>query len=191
MRTFRPTRGLFVGAIGVVACVAAGVLFVATSWSLASVQVCLVLWLFGWLIWAVLVRPCVRLGEREVHVVGSLRTALLPAERISTVSMRQYLVIEAGERSYTCAAIGHSRRALGRSYQDPLRGLVVDETGRASVASQAERVRELIEEAAAAARRRPRSPVPEIRSTWDRLPVGIALALVAALAVAAVVGAAT
>ena len=194
MRTFRPTRGLFLGVTGILAAVVAGVLFAVMSWSAGSVELCLALWLFAWLLWVVLLRPCVRLGEREVWVGGSLRTARLPAERIESVSVRQYLKIEVGTdrrtRTYTCAAIGHSRRALGRATQEPLRGLVVDDHQRAAVVSQAERLRELVQELADAAHRRPREVVPAVRSSWDLLPVVVGIALLAGLAVAVTVGAA-
>lgn len=191
MRTFRPTRGLFVGVVGMLAAGVSGAAFALSSWSSGSVELCLALWLFAWLLWVVLLRPCVRLGEREVWVGGSLRTVRLPAERIESVSVRQYLRIDTDERSYTCAAIGHTRRDLRAARQGSLRGLVVDESGRSSVSSQGERLRELIEEMARAAHRRPRAEVPIVSATWDRLPVLTGLALVVALAVAVAVGAAT
>lgn len=57
----------------------------------------------------------------------------------------------------------------------------MDDSGRHQVENQAERVWELLEEAAAAAGRRPRNPIPEIASSWDRLPVGVLVVLLVAM----------
>jgi len=188
VRTYRPTRGLIVGAVGVAAALIVGLVALIGSPSRGSAEFCLALMLFAWAAWVVLLRPCVRLDERDVHVVGSLTTVEVPAEAIEHVTVRQYLSIDAGSRTYTCAGIGNSRRTLGRATQEPLRGLVVEEGGRTVIENQAERVRELIDQAARAARRRPRDPLPAIVRTWDRLPIGLLVGLLAALACVAVVG---
>lgn len=186
MRTYRPTRGLVVGVVGAAAAVIAGAVFFVGSPSVGSAEMFLGLLVFAWVVWAALLRPCVRLGDRDVHVVGSVTTVQIPCERIEGVSVRQFLEIDTGERRFTCAAIGHSRRALSRATQVPLRGLVVEEGGRSRVESEAERLRELIEQSAAAAHRRPRRPVPPIARSWDRLPL-LLLALLALGLVATVV----
>ncbi|GAB2981396.1 hypothetical protein [Nocardioides montaniterrae] len=199
MRTYRPTRGLVVGALGAAAAVVLGVAFVIGSPSGTSAEVCCGLLLFAGVVWAVLLRPCVRLGERDVHVVGSLSTVQIPCEQIELVSAGQYLLIDTGDRRYSCAAIGHSRRELGRAGQTPMRGIaaaprvplrgLVVEDGRARVESQAERVRELVEQAAAAAKRRPRKPVPPVTRSWDPLPIAVLTLPLIGLVATIVVGA--
>lgn len=182
MRTYRPTRGLVVGAIGVVGSAIAGLVFGLDGFGTGSVLTCLCLWLFGWLVWVVMLWPRVLLGEREVWLVGSLRTTRLPAERIEHVAVKQYLQIKADGRKHISPVIGHSRAALGRSMREPLRGIEVTEGGRPLVLNEAERLRELIDQMAVTARRRPRPDVPPVTAAWNPLPLAVLAVLLAGLA---------
>lgn len=69
---------------------------------------------FAALTWAALLRPRVELGSSELVLRNMLSTVRLPLAAISTVVVRQVLVVQAGGERHTCPAVGRKRRDLQR-----------------------------------------------------------------------------
>ncbi|WP_182377420.1 hypothetical protein [Nocardioides sp. WS12] len=74
-------------------------------------------------IWAVLLRPALVLGEREVEVRNILHTRWIPYTRISEVNVELVTTFETDEGSYVASGFGRSRRKIRRDG----RGLVEEQ----------------------------------------------------------------
>ena len=69
---------------------------------------------FGALAWSALLRPRLELGASELVMRNMVTTVRVPLPAIESVSVRQVLVVFAGDKRYTSAAVGRSRRQLHR-----------------------------------------------------------------------------
>lgn len=111
VQRFSQTSGRVLGAIGVVAAVvtAAMVLLRNDDPSWATVALCV---FFGALAWAALLRPRLELGRSDLVLRNMLSTDTVPLAAIESVTVRQVLVVFAGDRRFTSAAVGRTRRQL-------------------------------------------------------------------------------
>ncbi len=112
---FRPTNGSAIAWLGETLIVG----FVAVSlfqegvdppaWVVAAVVT------LGILLWAALLRPRVWIAPGDELVLRTMfETVTIPLAAIESIVVRQVLVVTAGGRRFTCAALGHTRRRLVR-----------------------------------------------------------------------------
>jgi hypothetical protein len=111
---FHPTSGRVVGVVALLA--TAGVLVVGivdapNGIPLGLVPGCL---LAALLIWAVLLRPAVRVEGGDLVLRGAFDTRWVPLAAIDRVSVGVLLVALVGDRRYASSAIGRSRREARR-----------------------------------------------------------------------------
>ena len=67
----------------------------------------------GILLWAALLRPRVWIAPGDELVLRTMfETVTIPLAAIESIVVRQVLVVTAGGRRFTCAALGHTRRRL-------------------------------------------------------------------------------
>lgn len=120
--TFGPTSGRIFGVVGlVVAAVFAVVGLVASpvAWGLVAASL-----VIGVLTWAAMLRPAAGIHGDALVLRGMIDTVRIPLAAIEEVTVRQVLAVRAGEKRYTSAAVGRTRRQM---YRDDQRG-----TGRAA-----------------------------------------------------------
>ena len=112
---FHPTNGSAIAWLGEALIVG----FVAVSlfqegvdppaWVVAAVVT------LGILLWAALLRPRVWIAPGDELVLRTMfETVTIPLAAIESIVVRQVLVVTAGGRRFTCAALGRSRRQLVR-----------------------------------------------------------------------------
>ncbi|WP_340537447.1 hypothetical protein [Nocardioides sp. GXZ039] len=153
--TFTPTSGRVFGVIAVllgVTAVGAG-LFASDDvvWGMVAFGI-----FFTALAWAAMLRPGVAIRGDRLVLRNLVDTVSIPLAGIEEVAVRQVLAVRVGERRYTCAAIGRSRRQLRRADRAPRPDGEVETSGREEaerLAQQAygewvqERIRQLAEQA--------------------------------------------
>ena len=66
------------------------------------------------LAWASMLRPALTLVGDELVLRNMLETVTVPLAAISTIDVRQVLVVRAGPRKITSSAIGRSRREINK-----------------------------------------------------------------------------
>lgn len=116
--TFQSTSGRVFGVFGAllgVGVVVAG-LVGGVSWGTVACGV-----LLGVLSWVVLLRPAVVLDDDELVLRGMLDVVTIPLAAVQELVVRQVLVVIAGDRRFTSAAVGRGRRELFREHA-PRRG---------------------------------------------------------------------
>jgi len=99
---FSTTNGRFSGILGLVAAgvvVVVAVISGSPTWVVAGL-------LIGLVIWTVLVRPRVGLRGRTLVLRGTISTLEIPLSLISSMTVRQVLVVWVGEQRYVNASIG-------------------------------------------------------------------------------------
>lgn len=110
--SFGATGGKVFGVIGLlvgVVFVAAGLASSPVSWELPSIGLLIVV-----LSWAALLRPSVSVLDGDLVLRGMVDTVAIPLGAIESVSVRQVLVVVAGDKKYSSAAIGRGRREMFR-----------------------------------------------------------------------------
>jgi len=73
---------------------------------------------FGVTVWAVLVRPAVALSEDRLLLRSILSEVSLPLAGVEEVSIRQFLVVRAGGKTWSSTGLGRSRAELARLRKD-------------------------------------------------------------------------
>jgi hypothetical protein len=117
VQRFSATSGRVVGILAIVLAVAVAVAILAdTDPSYAGLAITVFV---GALAWAALVRPRVELHASRLVLHNMVTTVTLPLAAVEAVVVRQVLVVLAGERRYTSAAVGRSRRQLHREGGSP------------------------------------------------------------------------
>ncbi|CAN5437012.1 hypothetical protein BH11ACT8_BH11ACT8_10850 [soil metagenome] len=113
--TYNSGSGKVMGIITVsVAVVAAALaLFDHSGGRPAYEVVCLAVF-FGTLGWAAMLRPTITVGREDLVLRNMLETVTIPLAAVESVTVRQVLVIRAGEKKITSSAIGRSRRQITR-----------------------------------------------------------------------------
>jgi len=71
---------------------------------------------FGVLVWSAMVRPQVRLGGDRLFLRDMLSTVSFPVAAVEAVEVRQVLVLRAGGRKFTSAAVSKSRYQVLRAH---------------------------------------------------------------------------
>lgn len=111
VQRYSQTSGRVLGAIGVVAAAVTAVMVLLRSdepsWATVALSV-----FFGALAWAALLRPRLELGRSDLVLRNMLSTDTVPLAAIESVTVRQVLVVFAGDRRFTSAAVGRTRRQL-------------------------------------------------------------------------------
>jgi hypothetical protein len=64
--------------------------------------------------WTVLVRPVVILGRDTLLLRSILSEVTLPLASIESASIRQFLVVRAGGRNWSCTALSRGRREIAK-----------------------------------------------------------------------------
>jgi hypothetical protein len=108
---FKPTNGVFLGAVGLVVC-AVTIAYVAWSvHSLAGLRVGLGAAFFALVIWVTQMRPRATAYPHTLVLRNSLRDAVIPLGIVDEAAMGQTLNIWVGDDRYVCIGIGQSFRA--------------------------------------------------------------------------------
>ncbi len=104
---FKPTSGLFVGTVLVLAAAIVAVLsLLAPDQVIPEVGIGAIL--IGLLAWAFTLRPRVSLLGDFLVLRGAVSTTLIPLGAIEELAIRQVLAVRAGDRRYTSSALGKS-----------------------------------------------------------------------------------
>ncbi len=110
VQRYSQTSGRVLGVIGVVAAaVTAAMVLRSEEPSYATVAFCV---FFGALAWAALLRPRLELGRSDLVLRNMLSTDTVPLAAVESVTVRQVLVVFAGDRRFTSPAVGRTRRQL-------------------------------------------------------------------------------
>ncbi len=116
--TFRSSGAVVFGGITVVGALAlAGVGAIhpqagAPDWLTAGLV------LLAVVVYVAQVRPAVVLGESELELRNMLESVYVPWAAIRDVQVRQFVIVEVGEREYNCAAVGRTRRQVRRDNRE-------------------------------------------------------------------------
>lgn len=120
---FDATSGRVLGVLGVLvglALLVPGLVATPVSWGLASIGLLVVA-----VSWAALLRPAVTIDGDDLVLRGMASSVTIPLAAVEQVAVRQVLAVRAGERRYTCPAVGRGRREMAR--EDRGAGSVGDE----------------------------------------------------------------
>ncbi len=149
----------------------------------------------GTLAWAAMVRPALSIVGTTLVLRNMLETVRVPLAAIESVTVRQVLVVRAGERKITSSAIGRSRRQIARDARPAAlgggvfgsmlnsvtHGSAVSETPRSSFGLMVEeQLRVQMSNARAAAGVTPRSPEQAaLAEGIEKQPAVVEIALLA------------
>ncbi len=112
VQRFSGTSGRVFGTLAVGTAVGMVVLILVESNGEPSWLALALVVFFGALAWAALLRPRLELDSSRLVMRNMLRTDTLPLTAIESVSVRQVLVVFAGDKRYTSPAVGRTRRQL-------------------------------------------------------------------------------
>ncbi|GGO76075.1 hypothetical protein [Nocardioides deserti] len=115
---YRPTNGLAIGILTLVAAVGTLVLGIVDDFPAPVVAGA---FLVGVLAWAALLKPRVKVADRRLVLVNMLETVSIPLAAVEEVVVRQVLAVRVGEKRYVSPAIGHTLRATLASTRPPKR----------------------------------------------------------------------
>ncbi|MCR1784544.1 hypothetical protein KVF89_18520 [Nocardioides carbamazepini] len=104
--------GLVVGVIGLVFVAIAigyGLLDPEAGFAAWAYPFCLLL---GVLIWAILIRPALRLHREELELRNALHTRWVPFALITSLEIGQVTVVQVGEAKYVGSGFGRTRRTI-------------------------------------------------------------------------------
>ncbi|GAA5148185.1 hypothetical protein GCM10023340_21720 [Nocardioides marinquilinus] len=117
-QVFRPTSGRVSGVLALLVGLGLAVLGLTTSggveWALVAVGVFVAV-----LAWAAMLRPVVIVEDDRLVLRNMVDTVRIPLAAIEEIAVRQVLAVRVGERRFTSAAIGRSRRQIRRDDKLP------------------------------------------------------------------------
>ena len=131
--------GGILGLVVVAAVVVVGAAGVSAPYHPAAYPIC---GLIALLVWALLLRPAVSVEGDRLVLRNTFTTVHVPLAAIEQVAVRQWLAVRVGERRFTNASVGRSRRQGAR---DARKG--EDATDRSYGAFVEVRIQKLAEEA--------------------------------------------
>ncbi len=114
IQRFSVTSGRVLGTFAVAAAVGVVLAAVLDAEGDPSYAVICVAVFFGTLAWSAMLRPRLELDDTRLVMRNMLETVTLPLAAIESVSVRQVLVVFAGDKRYTSTAVGRTRRQLHR-----------------------------------------------------------------------------
>lgn len=114
IQRFSATSGRVVGTFAVVFSIGIAVVALFDSQGERSYTTVALALFFAAAAWSAMVRPRVELNGSNLVLRNMLETVTVPLPAIESVTVRQVLVVFAGERRFTSPAIGRSRRQLHR-----------------------------------------------------------------------------
>lgn len=139
---FTAWGGRVAGIIGLAVVAGVVVVGVAGSADLYDPAVYPVCGLIALLIWSTMIRPEVAVADGRLVLRNPFTTVRLPLAAIEQVVVRQWLAVRMGERQFTSAGIGRSRR---QALRDDRKG--EDSTDRSYAAVVEARIHRLAEDA--------------------------------------------
>jgi len=157
--TFRSSGSLVFGAITVAVALTLAVLAAVHPRAGAPAWLSAALVLFALVVYVASMRPAVVLGDAELVLRNMLSSVHVPWSLVGEVRVRQFLTVEAGDRTFDCAAVGRSRRQIHRDARRLAETPVVNPAELSYGRFVETKIRNRAEEA----RRRPETPDHQVR----------------------------
>ncbi len=126
--TFRSSGAVVFGGITAVGAIALAVLAAVHPDAGAPGWVSAALVLLALVVYVAQVRPAVVLDESELVMRNMLESVRVPWPAVGDVQVRQFVIVEVGEREFNCAAVGRSRRQVRRDNREAVAGHPAEES---------------------------------------------------------------
>jgi hypothetical protein len=124
--TFRSSGAVVFGGITAVGAIVLAILAAVHPRAGAPGWVSAGLVLLALVVYVAQVRPAVVLDESDLVLRNMLESVRVPWPAVKEVQVRQFLVVEVGDREYHCAAVGRSRRQVRRDNRHAVSGLLAE-----------------------------------------------------------------